>query len=92
MLGDVAVFKDKVARDVVNLPPELKLQELLQANKDAEIVLLGIVRNLLVDLLESFSWQYASAEVTLSAIGRDSFARFTIGSGMIVVKRAYTTP
>jgi hypothetical protein len=69
--ADVNVFKDKVARDLSILPQELKVQELVQANKDVEIVLLGSLRNMLVDLLESMSWRYATAEVRAGQIVLD---------------------
>ncbi|BDA47017.1 hypothetical protein COCOBI_09-4720 [Coccomyxa sp. Obi] len=62
VFSDVAIFKDKIARDLPGLPDEQKLLELIDASKQVETVLLGQLRNYMADLLESLSWRYATAQ------------------------------
>jgi hypothetical protein len=60
---DLNIFKEQTARNIVSLSPENKVAELVQADKDAEIVLMGLLKAHMLDLYEALSWQYASMEV-----------------------------
>ena len=60
---DLNIFKEQTARNIVRLSPENKIAELVQADKDAEIVLMGLFKAHMLDLYEALSWQYASMEV-----------------------------
>lgn len=60
---DVAIFKEKIARDLAGLPADEKLLELIDTSKQVEVVLLGQLRNYMADLLESLSWRYACVQV-----------------------------
>ena len=60
---DLDIFKEQTARSLVSLSPEDKVSELTQADKDAEIVLLGTLRSHLNELHEALSWQYATMQV-----------------------------
>ena len=60
---DLEIFKEQMARNILRLSPEKKVSELIQADKDAEIVLTGLLKSHMLDLYEALSWQYASREV-----------------------------
>ena len=62
---DIQIFKEQTARNVVGLSPQMKVAELVQADKDAEIVLLGILKGHMLDFYEALSWHYANKEVSL---------------------------
>ncbi len=63
VFSNVAIFKDKIARDLPGLSDDQKLLELIDASKQVETVLLGQLRNYMADLLESLSWRYATVQV-----------------------------
>ena len=60
---DLEIFKEQTARNILRLSPDDKVSELVQADKDAEIVLMGLLKGHMLDLYEALSWQYASKEV-----------------------------
>jgi hypothetical protein len=60
---DLNILKEQLSRRLVSLSPESKVAELIQADKDAEIVLMGLLKAHMLDLYEALSWQYASIEV-----------------------------
>ena len=60
---DLNIFKEQTARNIGSLSPDNKVAELVQADKDAEIVLMGLLKAHMLDLYEALSWQYASMEV-----------------------------
>lgn len=62
---DLDVFKEKIARNVASISSQDKLAALLQADKDAEAVLMSLLKGHMLDLYEALSWQYASKEVRL---------------------------
>lgn len=61
---DLEIFKEQMARKILRLSPENKVSELVKADKDAEIVLRGLLKGHMLDLYEALSWQYASREVS----------------------------
>lgn len=63
VFSNVAIFKDKIARDLPGFSDDQKLLELIDASKQVETVLLGQLRNYMADLLESLSWRYATVQV-----------------------------
>jgi len=79
---DIQIFKEQTARNVVDLSPQNKVAELVQADKDAEIVLLGILKGHMLDLYEALSWQYANKEVSLQSFGCTAFRYFS-GTGLV---------
>ena len=60
---DLEIFKEQTARNILHLSPDDKVSELVQADRDAEIVLMGLLKGHMLDLYEALSWQYASKEV-----------------------------
>ena len=62
---DLEIFKEQTAKNILRLSSGNKVLELVQADKDAEIVLMGLLKGHMLDLYEALSWQYASKEVDI---------------------------